>query len=104
MFIDTKKQVERRVWLKTAAAYVSEGQSHSIFNIEVRLGHADMGNGAIGCRSDMWAGTSSHPHTGEQNAIQREKAQQPIPWARTEYVVEFFHLSHNSQRTSNGLG
>lgn len=40
------------------------------FNIELRLSHAEVENGAIGYRSDMWAGSLS---TQRQNAIVQDE-------------------------------
>jgi hypothetical protein len=86
--------------MKIAAFYVGEGQITYTLNIEVRLSQADVENGAIGCRSDMWA---EHQPSTEKTPLCRTNAQQPVPWTRTENAVGF-ELSHIWERMSDLLG
>jgi hypothetical protein len=83
--IDTRMKLTL-MGLKTAVSYVCEGQVTCTLSLELKLSHADVKNGAIGCHSDMWAGT--HPHH-DKTPLCSAKAQQPVPWTRTECVGEF---------------
>jgi hypothetical protein len=77
-----RRRKSTTVELTTAAFCMNEVPSNCTFNLEVRLSHTRVKNGAIGYRSDMWAPTHQ-----DKNAICRKNTQQPGPWTRTNLYL-----------------
>jgi hypothetical protein len=53
---------------------------------------AHVGNGAIDCRSDMWA--THLTHTKDKTPFAEGTRNKSVPWTCTEFVVGLFSLSH----------
>ena len=72
-FEDHQWKVEVDTWAIADCCLSSvEGELLVLFDLEVRLSHAEVENGAIGYHSDMWAGTSS-THKGNSPLSERTR-------------------------------